>query len=90
MKGSLTYRQVLQADGLRITLFWWIHVGKVVGLVVVKGGKLPRPCGLTSPDLTMNFVVVPRLAPLQAVGANSNPRCGPSYAKSGVETPAKL
>lgn len=75
-RASLTYRQVLQADGLRITLFWWIQVGKVVGLVLVEGGKLPRPCGLTSPNMTMNFVVVPKMSPLQPSKGRLKPNRG--------------
>jgi hypothetical protein len=54
------YRQVLQADGLRITLQRWTHVGKVVYLVLIKGGKLPRPCGAAFMGVMMNFVVEPK------------------------------
>ena len=76
----------MQADGLRITLQWWIHVGKVVNLVLTKGGKLPRPCGAAF----MSVMIT--LSSNRNVPASSLDVEGPmpNRALAAVETRAKL
>ena len=76
----------MQADGLRITLQWWIHVGKVVNLVLTKGGKLPRPCGAAF----MGVMIT--LSSNRNVPASSLDVEGPmpNRALAAVETRAKL
>lgn len=65
---GFAYRQVLQADGLRITLPQWIHLGKVVGLVLVTSGKLSQPYGLASQD-ALRSLSSPDLLPASAPNA---------------------
>lgn len=77
---------MLHADGLRITLLRWIRVGKVVGLVLMKCGKLPRPCGLTLPDVLMKFESS-RMIPAPTLNAD---RLKPNRANRPVEALAKL